>query len=140
MNRSLPCLTTALAALLTACQPSPPRQAAAGFREARQVLETHCVHCHGDNRLSHMPPIHSTTALQRLIGPDNWIAPGHPERSRFFQVVTFADNIPGAMPPTGHAIPRRDVEILRAWIAAGAPVPAGPETPLHPQGRRPRSE
>lgn len=87
-----------------------------------------------------MPPIHSTAALSRLIGPGNWIVPGHPEQSRFFQVVTFTDSVPGAMPPTGHAIPRRDIEVLRAWIAAGAPVPGGPETALQPRGPRPRSE
>ncbi len=140
MTRSLPCLLATLVALLSACQPSPDPQTEAGFRDARRVLETHCVHCHGDNRLSHMPPIHSTAALRRLIGPGNWIVPGQPTQSRFFQVVTFADSVPGAMPPTGHAIPRRDVEVLRAWITAGAPVPAGSEALLHPQGRRPRSE
>lgn len=140
MIRPLPCLTAALTALLCACQPSPDPQTATGFTDARRVLETHCVHCHGDNRLSTMPPIDSTAALRRLIGPRNWIVPGRPKQSRFFQVVTFADSVPGAMPPTGHAIPPRDVEVLRAWITAGAPVPRGSEALLHPQGRRPRSE
>ena len=110
------------------------------FSKVARVLEVNCVHCHGDNRLSHMPPIHDTAALARLIGPSGWIVPGKPESSRFFQVVTFRDDVPGAMPPTGHAIARQDVEVLRQWIAGGANIPAGPPVSLHPRGKRPRSE
>lgn len=110
------------------------------FAKVARVLQVNCVHCHGDNRLSHMPPVNDTAELARLIGPAAWIVPGKPESSRFFQVVTFRDDVPGAMPPTGHAIARQDVEVLRQWIAGGAKIPAGPPVTLHPRGRRPRSE
>mgnify|MGYP000969729753 FL=1 len=93
------------------------------FAPVRTVLETNCVHCHGDNRLSTMPPINDTQALSKLIG-QHWIVPGKPEASRFFQVVTFPDEIPGAMPPSGHAISKKEVQILREWIKSGAKLPA----------------
>jgi mono/diheme cytochrome c family protein len=109
------------------------------FASVRPVLEANCVHCHGTNRLAHMPPFTDTRALAGLIGPANWIIPSHPERSRFFQVVTLSDAQPGAMPPTGHAIRQRDIERLRAWIAAGAPVPDGDAVTLTPRGEGPRS-
>ena len=86
-----------------------------------------------------MPAFTDTRALTRLIGPGNWIVPGHPERSRFFQVVTLADAQPGAMPPTGHAISRTEVEAMRAWIAAGAPVPEGAPVVLTTRGAAPHS-
>jgi hypothetical protein len=86
-----------------------------------------------------MPAFADTGALSRLIGPANWIVPGHPERSRFFQVVTFADQTPGAMPPTGHAISRSEIEALKAWIAGGAPLPQGAPIPLKRRGEGPRS-
>ncbi len=101
------------------------------------VLEHQCVHCHGDNRLSSMPPINDTHALSKLIG-SHWIVPGKPEASRFFQVVTFPDEIPGAMPPSGHAISRKDLHILRDWIKAGAQLPAQ-NVKLIPMGPLPRS-
>jgi hypothetical protein len=104
---------------------------------ALTVLEHQCVHCHGDNRLSTMPPINDTHALSKLIG-SHWIVPGKPEASRFFQVVTFPDEIPGAMPPSGHAIARKDMQILRAWIKAGAKLPAQ-NVKLIPVGPLPRS-
>ena len=111
----------------------------ASFVAARAVLETNCVHCHGDSRLQGMPPIDTTRLLARIIGPGNFIVPGQPEQSRFFQVVTFPDEIPNAMPPTGHAIRQAEVEALRTWILAGAPLPSGPSQKLHPQGEAPRS-
>lgn len=86
-----------------------------------------------------MPAFPDTRALSRLIGPANWIVPGHPERSRFFHVVTFADAEPGAMPPTGHAISRTEVRKLRAWIAAGAPVPERAPVVLVARGEGPHS-
>ena len=104
---------------------------------ALTVLEHQCVHCHGDNRLSTMPPINDTHALSKLIG-SHWIVPGKPEASRFFQVVTFPDEIPRAMPPSGHAIAKKDMQILRDWIKAGARLPAQ-NVKLIPVGPLPRS-
>ena len=85
-----------------------------------------------------MPALIDTRALADLIGPGKLIVPGRPDESRFFKVVTLADNEAGAMPPTGHAIAARHVEALRKWIAAGAPVPAQVQ-PLKPRGEAPRS-
>ena len=84
-----------------------------------------------------MPPINDTHALSKHIG-SHWIVPGKPEASRFFQVVTFPDEIPGAMPPSGHAISKKDVQILHDWIKAGARLPEH-NVKLVPQGPLPRS-
>lgn len=127
-----------LTALLTSCSTTPTNPADdQAFSQVRTVLETNCVHCHGDNRLSTMPPINDTHALTKLVGT-SWIVPGKPEMSRFFQVVIFPDTVPGAMPPSGHAISKRDVQILRDWIKAGAKVPAQ-NVKLTPSGPLPRS-
>ncbi len=110
----------------------------AAFAGVREVLETNCVHCHGDNHLPEMPPITSTRTLAGLIGAGKWIVPGHPEKSRFFKVTTFPDTTWGVMPPTGHAISKAEVRILRNWILSGAKVPEG-DLPLKPRGDLPRS-
>ena len=104
------------------------------------VRAANCVHCHGDAHLKTMPAFTDTRALARLIGPGKWIVPGHPERSRVFQVVTFSDEQPGAMPPTGHAISKAEVATIRAWIQAGAPLPEGAPIRLTPRGEGPRSQ
>lgn len=136
MKKSLPLL--ALAASIASCSQVTTSDAdVTAFASVRTVLETNCVHCHGDNRLSTMPPINDTRALSKLIG-QHWIVPGTPEASRFFQVVTFPDEIPGAMPPSGHAISTKEVHVLRDWIKAGAKLPAQ-NIKLTPQGPLPRS-
>ena len=122
------------------CADLSQQKAPASFASVRPVLESNCVHCHGPNRLAHMPALADTRSLAGLIGPGNWIVPGHPERSRFFQVVTLSDAQPGAMPPTGHAISAAEVEKLRAWIVAGAAVPEGESVALIPRGEGPRSQ
>ena len=86
-----------------------------------------------------MPAFNDTRALARITGESNWIVPGHPERSRFFQVVTLSDEQPGAMPPTGHAISKKEADTIRAWIQAGADLPDGANLKLVPRGDGPRS-
>lgn len=133
-------LVIALPIVLASCGVTPARTSGdVAFRPVREVLETNCVHCHGDNRLSTMPPINDSRALARLVGVGSWIVPGNPDGSRFFHVVTFPDEVPGAMPPTGHAISKKEVEILRAWIQAGATVPTRDVIKFTPRGEMPRS-
>ncbi len=111
----------------------------ATFATVRPVLEKNCVHCHGLNRLTHMPSFNDTAALARLKQPGGWIVPGRPESSRLFQVVKLSDRDPGAMPPTGHALSKTEIETLREWIQAGAPLPEGASVSLQPRGERPHS-
>lgn len=115
------------------------REKTGSFASVQPVLETNCVHCHGKNRLTNMPAFTDTNSLRKLVGKSNWIVPGHPEQSRFIQVVMLADEQPGAMPPTGHAISPSEVAVLRAWIAAGAPLPEGAPVVLTPRGPGQRS-
>lgn len=118
---------------------SKPKAAAGTFESVRPVLENNCLHCHGEAKLPHMVSFADTHALAKLRGPNLWIWPRQPEKSRLYQVVTASDVTPGAMPPTGHAISAQDADLIRAWIAAGAPIPAGEPVKLTPQGEAVRS-
>lgn len=140
MNNQL-CFGAGICLILSCCTSLEPSKSTVdpAFAKVQMVLEKNCVHCHGDNRLSTMPSIHDSRALEKLISQGGWIVPGKPEQSRIYQVVTFPDEIPGAMPPTGHAIERADVQVLREWIATGAKVPTGKVIPFRPQGSLPRS-
>lgn len=132
---------TVFALLSCACtmKESPESEAElAAFAPVQAVLEANCVHCHGDNRLSTMPSIHDSRALAALVRAGGWITPGKPEASRLYQVVSFPDQAPGAMPPTGHAISKKEREVLRDWITQGARVPAGRRV-FVPRGQMPRS-
>ncbi len=128
--------------LVISCCASPDHSAATidpAFAKVQAVLETNCVHCHGDNRLSSMPSIQDSQALAKLTSHGGWIVRGKPDLSRIYQVVTFPDEVPGAMPPTGHAIGQTDVQVLREWIATGAKLPSGRVIKFTPHGKPPRS-
>lgn len=128
--------------LAVSCASQPPAEVGdkpdASFARVKPVLERNCVHCHAAIRLPGMPSLTDTKALASLIGPANLIVPGKPEQSRFYLVTTLSDDLAGAMPPTGHAMPRRDVAILREWIQGGASLPNVP-IPFNPEGTSPRS-
>jgi mono/diheme cytochrome c family protein len=134
-------LSCIVALSYTSCGSStlPSSKVDSAFAEVQTVLEVNCVHCHGDNRLSTMPPIQNSDALSKLVGKGGWIVPGKPEQSRFFQVVTFPDTVPGAMPPTGHAIRQAHMQVLREWITNGAKVPSERTIKFTPRGALPRS-
>jgi len=134
----LACGASVSMALGIGCTHVSVRTAPASFSRVQPILETNCVHCHGHEHLKGMPSFADTGELSKLIGIGNWIVPGHPERSRFLHVVTLADNQAGAMPPTGHAIAKSEIDTLREWISAGAAVPAGKPVPLIPKGPGPR--
>ncbi|MBK8093837.1 MAG: hypothetical protein IPK32_18140 [Verrucomicrobiaceae bacterium] len=146
MKSTLCATTLGLALLLGACSTKTKNalssvglltSAETAFTPARGVLERNCVHCHGDNRLSTMPPIQSTRGIENLI-TGGWIVPEKPQVSRFYQVMTLPDTAPGAMPPTGHAVSKEEAQIIHDWIKAGARIPSK-NTKLVPQGKPPRS-
>ena len=129
-------ITIGIGSCVTTHEPTSEERS---FGKVQMVLETNCVHCHGKDRMTTMPPISDSRALAKLIGPKTWIIPGKPDSSRFYQVVSMPDTMPGVMPPTGHAISKQEVATLRQWIVAGAQVPAGRTIKFTPRGVPPRS-
>lgn len=135
-------LTLGTLLLPVSCASQPPAKNRddpdSSFAQVKPVLERNCVHCHAAIRLPGMPSLTDTKALASLIGPGKLIVPGKPEQSRFYLVTTLADDQAGAMPPTGHAMKRREVAALRKWIQAGAPLPKD-NLKFHAEGISPRS-
>lgn len=135
-------ITSGAFLIAVSCTSQPPVEDPAkrleSFSEVKPVLERKCVHCHSAIRLPGMPSLTDTKALASLIGHGKMIVPGKPEQSRFYLVTTFTDDQAGAMPPSGHAMTRSEVTILRKWIQAGAPLPEN-TLKFHAEGLSPRS-
>jgi mono/diheme cytochrome c family protein len=135
-------LTLGAILLAASCASQPPAEdrnkPGSSFARVKPVLERNCVHCHAAIRLPGMPSLTDTKALASLIGPGKLIVPGKPEQSRFYLVTTLSDEQAGAMPPTGHAMNRNEVTILREWILGGAELPDD-IIKFNPVGVSPRS-
>ena len=106
-------------AAVSLCLPAGLTPAAADSlaSRARGVIETHCLACHGNARISGLDLRTSKAALQGgTRGPA--IVPGDSEASLLVRAVAGTGAL--SMPPGGTPLPESEVEILRTWIDSGA--------------------
>lgn len=110
--RPFPALVLALAATAAigaqdaAPSPGTPLPTAADPARAVALIGNYCSACHG------------WASGYKEIAAEGVIVPGKPSESRLFEYVES-----GYMPPSPPAPTPAEVELLRAWIAAGAAAP-----------------
>lgn len=95
---------------------------------AWRVLETHCAACHDGSRAPAKGAFDHVLDLDRLGRDGRYVLPGAPQHSPLLQQVTERRMPPptaGARAPTA-----AEIEVLRAWILAGARRGAAPAPPL----------
>ena len=99
--------------------------------QAREILQRHCIDCHGDKPAKNARGFKVLDRVS-LFDPDRKnVVPGQPEESRLMHRIED-----GTMPPETKEIdyPRvsqLEQSILKEWIAGGAP-PFPPEDPQRP--------
>src|SRR5205823_6376555 len=95
---------------------------------AKEVFRVHCAGCRGGAKARA-----GVNVLDRdgLIKKEK-IVIGKPDYSVLYQLITATDE--SAMPPTGRPrLSAEQVEVIRKWIAAGAPAfPADAPAPSEP--------
>ncbi len=99
-----------------------PGQAPDFTKQIRPILERHCVRCHGarEARSDLRLDLPSTIRRGGIRGPA--LVAGQPEKSLLFIAVT--EGIDGTrMPAEGRPLAREEIDLIRRWIAAGAPMP-----------------
>lgn len=107
----------------TPAGPDPAKLA----EQARAILEKNCYRCHGQDG-SNEGRMNFILNRQALVEKKK-VVPGDPEQSRLYRKVKA-----GAMPPDEEQ-PRpsaSDIDVLRQWIAAGAPPFARDEYAVRP--------
>jgi uncharacterized membrane protein len=118
-----------------AAAPQSQVPAAAGgpiwSRDIVPVLEASCWRCHGPDKRKGDLALHTPAAL--LAGGETGpaVVPGEPQASELIARVTLPLDDMDHMPPEGKPQPSAEqIELLRAWIAAGAtfdvPLDSGP--------------
>src|SRR5262249_50069864 len=116
--------TTALAALLLS---APAAQAADDFftTQVRPILARHCFKCHGPDegaRKSKLRLDVRESALKPARSRRRAIVPGKPDQSELSERI-FAEVPSEVMPPPAAklALTDQQKQVLKRWIAAGAP-------------------
>ncbi|HUE17966.1 MAG TPA: PSD1 and planctomycete cytochrome C domain-containing protein, partial [Planctomycetaceae bacterium] len=87
-------------------------------KDIRPIIRAHCLDCHGSQNVRKGG---LDLRLRRLIvkGGESGeaIVPGHPDQSYLLDRLKA-----GEMPPGEQKVPAKEMAIIAAWIAAGAPT------------------
>lgn len=93
-------------------------------REIRPILANTCLLCHGPDAKARKADLRLDTPEGALALHDGKaaIVPGKPEQSELFRRITTSDP-DDLMPPrkSGKKLSKEQIELLRRWIAQGAP-------------------
>jgi hypothetical protein len=138
----------AIAALCAggALQPAEPFPQTIEFnRDIRPILSDACFKCHGPDKAKREADLRLDleASAKAHLGDYFAILPGHPEKSELMRRVTASDPA-DRMPPadSGRQLTGRQIELLRRWIAQGAPWQAhwsfiAPQRPKVPGVKNP---
>ena len=113
---------TAAAILVAVSAPAQAQPAAVDYeRDVRPILAANCFGCHGPRQAQ--SGLRLDLRQNALRGGDYGvvIVPGKASESKLFKRVTGSE-AGVRMPPTG-PLPDHEIEVLRAWIDAGADMP-----------------
>jgi hypothetical protein len=90
-------------------------------KQIRPLLAEKCFRCHGPKKQKGELRLDSRAALLRGGESGPAVVPGNPDQSVLIRAVRYHG--PVQMPPQGK-LPDRPIEVLTAWVKAGAPWPA----------------
>ncbi len=97
-------------------------------KDVAPLLTKYCGGCHNDTDREGKLSLSSYEALLRGGAKGGVVTPGQPDLSRMIRVLT--GQAEPKMPPDGEEAPKpAEIEVLKAWVSAGAkgPTGAGPD-------------
>jgi uncharacterized membrane protein/mono/diheme cytochrome c family protein len=109
-------------------KPPPPAKANPLVTDVLEVFKTSCAECHGpEGQEKHKKAkFHYITDLSKLRANPKYVVPGKPEESSVYTQVAKDE-----MPPEdeGMALTAAQKDVIKKWIAGGAPAAAETRTP-----------
>lgn len=102
----------------------------------RPVLLSRCINCHHSGSMLGQLSLENRAMAFRKRAGGPVILPGRPDSSPLYQVLRMPPKFPKAMPPFGHRITDREINIIYDWIKQGAPWPEGRAGTLKPMKSR----
>lgn len=101
-------------------------------RDVKPVLVSRCINCHHSGSMLGQLSLESRgMAFQKRAGGPV-IIPGRPDSSLLYQVLKLPPKNLKAMPPFGHRITDKEINLIYDWIMQGAAWPEGKAGTLKP--------
>ena len=98
-------------------------------KDVLSIMKKNCWDCHSNENEVKGNVDLDPEKLGDQIGPYNIIRPGNPAESGFVERLKLAEDHADFMPRKGTSLAKREIEVIEAWIAAGAIVDASKMTP-----------
>lgn len=113
--------------LLVACAATAAESPAAPDfeRDIVPIFEFNCVECHRDGNAKGKLRMDRLDCFAKGGEGGLAVVAGKPGESELVERVTLAADDDDIMPPKGGPLAARDVDLLKRWVAAGAPWPQG---------------
>lgn len=92
-------------------------------KEVQPIFEAHCYDCHGPEKQKASFRLDLKAAAFKGGSEGVAIVPGDVEASSLIAHVSAPADDEMRMPPKGEGLDSGEIEILKSWIAAGAPWP-----------------
>lgn len=92
------------------------------WEDVRVLVDQYCLSCHGPGRQSGGFRVDRRDDVLGMSGQTPWVVPGDDARSPLIAVISGAR--PDMRMANRHKLQDEDVELIRAWIKAGARWPA----------------
>jgi mono/diheme cytochrome c family protein len=112
-----------LAAALALAQTQAPPTDPPAYADVQEIFRRHCVGCHNAKEQKGALILESYETLKRGGENGDAFVPGKPDESLLVRLVEFKARPYMPPPKKGRKLEPAEIEILRAWIAAGAPPP-----------------
>lgn len=119
-------------AVLAHAEDAPPSESGTEVTpwQVYLALERHCAECHGGHVAKPKADLGYILDLRRLIA-ENYVRPRQPDDSDLYTVL-ITDDPDLHMPPADSDVAQPEpetIELIRQWIAAGAPLHDGTASP-----------
>ena len=137
------------AVIAAACSATPPGPRAEGaaspptyYRDIQPLLERNCAGCHGGDRPKGRLSLETLEGLRTGGKKGDPLVPGKPSESLLY-LLASRERKPFMPPKEEDALEKADLEVMRAWIEAGAaegepppeslPYATPPRPPVYPR-------
>jgi hypothetical protein len=85
----------------------------------RPIFEAQCMRCHNNNKARSGLSLETMAKVLEGGSSGPILVPGNPDGSRLMALLNWTEE--PAMPPSGDQLPQETLDLIRKWIAQGAP-------------------
>jgi hypothetical protein len=87
------------------------------------IFRNICLNCHNPDKKKGGLDLSTYAGISAGGGSGKTFEPGDPDSSKIIKAITWAED--PTMPPKGDKLPDKDIALIKAWIAGGAPETSG---------------